>query len=136
METAGFTTNATSLHHVWRYWAPLIVYAGVIFYLSSQSHPEEQLPDFMFKQLSDKVLHFVEYAILAVLAYRALRWAAGPAAASRAVTLAIVAASAYGITDEIHQSFVPLREVSVVDWIADTFGAAIGAVGWSQITTR
>jgi VanZ family protein len=113
---------------VFWYWVPVALYAGVIFYLSAQSHPEEQLPSFLLKDVSDKVLHAVEYGILALLCYRAFRWAAGPAVVRQAVVLAIVAASVYGVTDEVHQFFVPFRESSWLDWLADTIGAAIGAI--------
>ena len=112
------------------YWTPVALYAGTIFYLSAQSHPEDQLPSFLFKEVSDKVLHAVEYGILSLLCYRAFRWAAGPAVARQAVVLAIVTASVYGVTDEVHQAFVPLRESSWLDWLADTIGAVIGALSW------
>jgi len=112
------------------YWVPAVLYAGAIFFLSSQSHPEEQLPSFLLENVSDKVLHAVEYGILAVLCFRTFRWAAGPAVARQAVVLAIVTASVYGITDEVHQLFVPFRESSWQDWLADTIGAAIGALSW------
>jgi VanZ family protein len=36
--------------------------------------------------------------------------------------------SLYGISDELHQSFVPGRTPDVHDWIADTWGAAV-AIG-------
>jgi len=112
------------------YWVPVALYACTIFYLSSQSHPEEQLPSFLIEDVSDKVLHAVEYGILALLCYRAFRWATGPAVARQAVVLAIVTASVYGITDEVHQLFVPFRESSWQDWLADTIGATIGAISW------
>ncbi len=112
------------------YWVPVALYAGTIFYLSSQSHPEEQLPSFLIEDVSDKALHAVEYGILALLCYRAFRWASGPAVARQAVVLAIVTASVYGITDEAHQLFVPFRESSWQDWLADTIGATIGAISW------
>jgi len=118
------------------YWAPVALYAGVIFYLSAQSNPEDQLPSFLLKEVSDKVLHAVEYGILAVLCYRAFRWAAGPAVAQQAVVLAIVTASVYGVTDEVHQAFVPLRESSWLDWLADTIGAAIGTMSWRFIRSE
>jgi len=117
-------------------WGPALSYAAAIFYFSSQPNPEEQLPDFLMKQFGDKLLHLIEYAILAVLCYRAFRWAAGSAAARRSVTLAIVAASAYAVTDEVHQMFVPLREASWLDWVADTIGATIGSFGWSRFFGR
>jgi VanZ family protein len=118
---------------VFWYWVPVALYAGTIFYLSSQSHPEEQLPSFLIEDVSDKVLHAVEYGILALLCYRAFRWAAGPAVARQAVVLAIVTASVYGLTDEAHQFFVPFRESSWLDWLADTIGAVIGAMSWRFI---
>lgn len=116
------------------YWLPAVLYAGVIFFLSSQSHPEDRLPPFLFKEISDKVLHAVEYGILALLCYRAFRRAAGPVLARQAVVLAIVTASVYGLTDEVHQAFVPLRDASWQDWLADTTGAALAAVGVGRIT--
>lgn len=119
---------------VFRYWVPVALYAGTIFFLSAQSHPEDQLPSFLFKHVSDKILHAGEYGILSLLCYRAFRWAAGPAVAQQAVMLAIVTASFYGLTDEVHQSFVPLRESSWKDWLADTVGATLAAVGVGRIT--
>ena len=115
------------------YWVPAVLYAGVIFFLSAQSHPEDQLPSFLLRDINDKVLHVVEYGILSLLCYRAFRWAAGPAVARQAVVLAIVTASVYGLTDEVHQAFVPLRESSWKDWLADSTGAVMGAMSWRFI---
>ena len=116
------------------YWMPVALYAGTIFYLSAQSHPEDQLPLFLLRDVSDKVLHAVEYGILSLLCYRAFRRAAGPAVARQAVMLAILTASAYGLTDEVHQAFVPLREASWQDWLADTISATVAAVGVGRST--
>jgi VanZ family protein len=118
-----------SLQMLW-YWVPVALYAGVIFFLSDQSHPEEHLPSFLLKNVSDKVLHAVEYAVLGALCYRAFRWGLNGQVAARALIIAIVAASLYGVTDEVHQLFVPFRESSWLDWLADTIGAVIGALGW------
>ena len=112
------------------YWVPVALYAGAIFYLSAQSHPEEQLPSFLLKDVSDKVLHAVEYAVLGGLCYRAFRWGVSGQVASHALLFAIVTASLYGMTDEGHQFFVPFRESSWQDWVADTAGAVIGALSW------
>ena len=110
---------------IW-YWLPVVAYASLIFYLSSLPHPEEDLPKFLFEKIGDKLLHLIEYAVPAILCYRAFRRAAGPRVAQQAVMFAILAASFYGMTDEVHQAFVPLRESSWLDWIADTAGAVIG----------
>ena len=112
------------------YWMPVGLYSGAIFYLSAQPHPEEQLPSFLLKEVSDKVLHLLEYAVLGALCYRAFRWGLNGQVAARALIIAIVAASLYGVTDEVHQLFVPFRESSWLDWLADTIGAAIGALSW------
>jgi VanZ family protein len=130
------TTRQGVMGQVLWYWVPVVLYAGAIFYFSAQSHPEDQLPSFLFKQISDKVLHAVAYGILSFLCYRAFRWSAGQAAARQAVVLAIVTASFYGITDEVHQAFVPFRESSWLDWLADTIGAAIGAMSWRFIRSE
>jgi len=115
------------------YWVPVALYAGTIFYFSSQSHPEEQLPSFLLKEVSDKVLHAVEYAGLGGLCYRAFRWGVSGQVASHALLFAIVTVSLYGITDEVHQLFVPFRESDWQDWLADTAGAVIGAVSWRSL---
>ena len=115
---------------VFWYWVPVVLYAGTIFYLSDQSHPEEQLPSFLLEEVSDKVLHVVEYAVLGGLCYRAFRLGMSGQVASRALLFAIVTASLYGMTDEAHQLFVPFRESSWQDWLADTVGAVIGAMSW------
>jgi VanZ family protein len=106
-------------------WLPPIVYMSVVFYLSSQSAP---LPT-LTANVWDKLLHLIEYAGLAVLLCRALLgeglgW-------GTAVGWAIVAASLYGASDEWHQSFVPMRDASVRDWMADTLGGTAGAVAYA-----
>ncbi|HSM91322.1 MAG TPA: VanZ family protein, partial [Anaeromyxobacteraceae bacterium] len=73
----------------------------------------------------DKVLHAGAYGVLAALAARgllALGWTA-----RRTLGIALVAASLYGVTDELHQAFVPGRDADPLDWAADTAGAVAGA---------
>lgn len=115
-----------------RYWGPVCAYAGLIFYLSAQSHPEEQLPSFV-GLLSDKVLHVFEYAVLGVLFYRGFYWGTGVSWRPWAVPLALLCTSLYGVSDEFHQSFVPFRESSWLDWVADTIGAGVGAAATARL---
>ena len=114
-------------------WLPVVAYMALIFYFSSLSHPEENLPKFFFETLGDKLLHAIEYAVLGGLCYRAFRRAGGPLAAEYAVLLAIMATSLYGATDEVHQVYVPLRTAAWSDWLADTVGAVIGVVGYRRV---
>ncbi|HMS85489.1 MAG TPA: VanZ family protein [Nitrospira sp.] len=115
-----------------RLWGPVCAYAALIFYISSQSHPEEQVPFVTF--FSDKVVHAAEFAVLGALCCRALQGSSREVWRRQAILLAIVFTSLYGISDEIHQAFVPFRESSVFDWIADTVGAAVGAAGFSRFS--
>ncbi|MGE3976899.1 MAG: VanZ family protein [Nitrospira sp.] len=109
-----------------RYWGPVCGYAGLIFYLSAQSHPETHVPFVTY--FSDKVLHAVEYAVLGALCYRAIRGSGHDSWRWQAIPAAILLASLYGMSDEIHQAFVPFRDSSWLDWLADTVGAALGAI--------
>ena len=108
-----------------RYWGPVCGYAGLIFYLSAQPHPETHLPFVI--HFSDKVLHVVEYAVLGALCYRAIRGSGYDSRRVQAIPAAILLASLYGVSDEVHQAFVPFRDSSWLDWLADTVGAALGA---------
>lgn len=108
----------------WRWLGPALGYAALIFFLSSLSNPFPFKPTGLFAL--DKLLHFVEYATLAAL----LAWGlvrAGLAVSSGGVWAAVLA-SAYGLTDEVHQAFVPGRSADPRDWVADTVGAVVGAV--------
>ncbi len=42
----------------------------------------------------------------------------------------------YGVTDELHQLFVPLREPDPWDVAADTVGAAVAVLGMERWLTR
>jgi VanZ family protein len=54
----------------------------------------------------------------------------------RAVLVAILISSLYGVTDEYHQRFTPGRSFDVLDMLADAIGSIAGAsaIGaWSRI---
>src|ERR1700761_1149758 len=84
-------------------WVPVLAYMAAIFYLSSQSEPLPALTEHVW----DKLLHTVEYVGLAVLWFRALDGEGLDSWQSALMTVLFV--SAYGASDEWHQSFVPLR---------------------------
>ncbi len=101
-----------------------------IFVLSSIT----ETPD--LPQGSDKNLHAILYAGLGALVARAL---AGGWRQRLTIGMAIAAtviSGLYGISDELHQHFVPPREADALDVVADTMGAAAAAAGlyvWSGI---
>ena len=87
----------------------------------------------------DKYLHATLYAGLGVLLVRALAGGWHRRVTPVIVVSAIAIAAAYGVSDEFHQSFVPLRSVDAMDVVADTVGASIAAVvlyAWDIIRAR
>lgn len=115
-------------------WAlgPVALYAGLIVFLSSRS----SLPGV---GINDKLLHFGEYALLAFLVNRALMLLR-PSASPRVLTLiAIALATSFGVTDEVHQYFVPRRDASFYDLVADFLGSVAGAMAyaaWADLRSR
>ena len=104
------------------YWLPLIAYCGFIYIQSSYPSPQ-RLPSFEF---SDKLLHFAAYAVMGVLFYRAYQTLPFKTNIQLLVLFSMSSASLYGVSDEIHQSFVPYRDGSFWDVIADVLGAVCG----------
>ncbi len=102
-------------------WTAVALYAGTIFYLSSLQNP---LPE-LASRFSDKVLHGIEYGGLGLLVTLALLGSGFRA--RRALGIAVIAASLYAASDEVHQAFVPGRDADVRDWFADSVGAIVGA---------
>ena len=75
-----------------------------------------------------KGAHMAEYALLAFLlcAFVAYTWMSMPF--YRAALIAWFFTTLYGVTDEIHQIFVPGRGPSVRDVLINAIGAAIGVM--------
>jgi VanZ family protein len=102
-----------------KYHLPIIVYSAVILGVSS-------IPDLKSPEVnlfpSDKVIHFLEYAVFALLTLRStLRWHRAlswrPAILTALVILAVFAA-----VDEVVQGFVPGRHTDLLDFGADLTG--------------
>ncbi|HEV2495783.1 MAG TPA: VanZ family protein [Terriglobia bacterium] len=136
---------------VWKTTA--VAWAGLIFYLSTGTFGGSltasllsQILSFLHANVSPstfealhhvfrKSAHLTEYAIFAILMYGSRRdehpfdWRA------RRALACLVMASAYSLTDEFHQIFVPGRGPSLVDCGIDTVGAGLGLLlfyvrGW------
>ena len=126
---------------IWlRAWWPALVWAGVIFSLSTDTFSSEHtasviepmlrwvvrsLTEEQFEaihHLIRKSAHFTEYFIFCLLLYRGVRlgragwrWTWGAAALS--------CAAGYSALDEIHQAFVASRTASAYDSLLDSTGA-------------
>ena len=101
-------------------WGPVAVYMLAIFLISSRA--DAPLPP----GLTDKQGHSLGYLGLGVTMTRALTGGFGaPVSISRGLA-AIALTTAYGASDEWHQSFVPGRTADVADLRADATGAILG----------
>ncbi|MBI5183203.1 MAG: VanZ family protein [Nitrospinae bacterium] len=112
------------------YWLPVLIYCYIIFYLSSR----ERIPLIPSISHIDKVFHMIEYGILSILLVRAFQ---------RVLTykkiillVAIIFAILYGISDEIHQSFVSYRTSDIYDAIFDALGAIVAGQGYYLLSQR
>jgi VanZ family protein len=110
------------IYNLLYYWLPVCLYCLLIFIQSSNPAPE-QIPPLPYL---DKLIHLGAYAVLGVLFVRAFASANLKGHRLLVPILAAVAASLYGISDEIHQAFVPFREADHWDAIADILGSIIG----------
>lgn len=107
---------------------PVTFVMGTIFFLSHQPASELQLlPEIPGL---DKLAHAIVYAALAAAAL----YAAPPkirGASPYIMGLAVILfCLLYGVGDEFHQSFIPGREPSLGDLLADTVGAGILVTAW------
>lgn len=73
-----------------------------------------------------KCAHMTEYAVFALLLYRAFRPEHRFRWSGRTALYVAVAAGLYSLSDEFHQSFVPNRTSSLIDCGIDTSGALAG----------
>lgn len=128
-----------------KYWLPLLIWLGVIFVGSTDLMSVEHTSRFIVPILlwlkpamapetirsihfaMRKCAHMTEYAVLALLLWRALR--SGSALCMKMSSLfgaVLLGCSAFAASDEFHQSFVKPRTPSVRDVLLDIVGALIG----------
>ncbi len=78
----------------------------------------------MLPKYFDKIVHACVYIVLAYLFSVAFRKSG---VRKYLFAAALISATLYGITDEIHQLFVAGRDASIGDVIADFTGAFLGS---------
>ncbi len=104
-------------------WLLNVSYMALIFWLSDQPQWIIKVP--LFPGI-DKLLHLICYSGLGFLWAWSLHHSSSISRRTLILT-AWAAATFYGITDEFHQSFIPGRDASLADAVADSLGAALGA---------
>jgi VanZ family protein len=114
------------------FWLPVVLYCAMIFIQSSypaMAHLRE-VP------FGDKYLHIAGYALLGMLFFRAFRSSHVENRLKAVSLLSILASTAYGISDEIHQYFVPYRTADVMDALADMIGSCIGVMSYLLLVDK
>lgn len=97
------------------FWLATLLWAGLTFWVSSSPDVQGAAGWIDLSPPRDKFYHAANFGVLALFIYLA----------SRRAWLSVLLASLYGMTDELHQAFVPGRSADVADWLADTLGAAL-----------
>ncbi len=133
-------------------WLPVCAWAGLIFYLSTDSFSSNNTEPMMgffswlwpgvsteamalVHKAIRKVGHWSEYFVLAVLMLRALRLETGKKWEWRHAVLTFVFILVYALTDEWHQTFVPSRTASFGDVFIDLLGGICG-IFWTYGYSR
>lgn len=125
-------------------WGPAIVWAGIIFFMSSDQFSSSNTSTFLEPLLSAmfsgitperfEAIHFVirklghctEYFIFSLLLIRALSGRFTKKLDSGRAILILAAVLLYALGDELHQVFVPSRTASLADVGIDWFAGICG----------
>jgi len=136
-----------------RYWLPVVVMLGAMYYFSTDVFSAENTRSLIekiflwfkphasahamavFHHFVRKAAHFTEYAILGAILFRAFR-ADDPARwRIRWAFYTLVTAITWALLDEFHQTFTRSRGGSLMDSLLDSSGALFALV-WIGIVTR
>ena len=105
-----------------RFWFPVIFYSGIIFYASSVPNVKTPWQEIQF----DKFLHILAYLPFGFLLARGMCNTRGSVSRGMLLGTVLLVSFLYGVSDEVHQSFVPGRDAGMIDVIADIIGGVIG----------
>jgi hypothetical protein len=110
----------------WGWIGATALYCAAIFYLSSQPDLGKDPPAWLDWPQSDKAVHVIMYGGLSGLVGVGLLRSNSPRLGRRALFWGpALFATLFGVSDEIHQYFVPSRTCDVLDLCADAAGATI-----------
>src|SRR5437870_11216842 len=138
-----------------KYWLPLLIWLGVIFLGSTELLSAEYTSRFITPFLLwlkpgmspqtiwvilvavRKCAHVIEYAVLALLLWRALRNTPVLGAKMLVVFGAVMLGCAlFAASDEFHQTFIKSRTPSVRDVLLDIAGAILGLLVGASLARR
>lgn len=114
-----------------RFWFPVFIYSGIIFYASSV--PSVKTPGIAH---FDKLLHICEYLPFGFLLTRALRLSFESVSIRVLCGFSVFLGVLYALSDEYHQLFVVGRDASLYDILADSLGIVLGCWVFCQIKLK
>ena len=146
-----------SNHHPWntlfRNWAPAVLWAGLIFFFSTDRFSSSNTSQFLGPLLSAifsritaeqfdtlhlivrKLAHWGEYFIFSLLLVRALHGRFKSQLELRRAVWIVAVVFLYALSDEIHQVFVPSRTPSLADVTIDSFAGMCGIL-WTYLCPK
>ena len=129
-----------------KYWAPPIIWMSVIFLFSTDLFSGDNTGSLLWKVVSfiypgvapelfdsihfcvRKAGHLTEYAVLALLLFRAFRSGSQERWRPRWALSSLLVIFLYALLDEYHQTFTRHRTASIYDSLIDTSGAAAALI--------
>jgi len=145
LETEVRRETTRRLRNILWYWVPAVAWMAMVLFASSDPFSAKHTGEILRAVLTwivgqvdaatfglvhfliRKSAHFIEYAILSALWFRAIRVHLGSLWRIRWALLGLAISLSAAILDEWHQSFVPLRDSSFRDWLTDVLGGSVGA---------
>lgn len=104
---------------------PMLFIMGTIFFLSHQPANNVALIDFPHL---DKLAHVLMYGVLGASVIFSFKTETRISKPMQICLSVILACTIYGLLDEFHQSYIPGRDVSGWDLVADFFGGFLVVV--------
>jgi len=108
-----------------KFWLPVILWAGIIFWLSSIPDLESGLKqDFILR----KTAHILEFAFLTFLLIRAINQE--NLSIKKTIIFSLIIALFYALSDEYHQTFIGGRQGTLRDAGIDSIGILLTGLVW------
>lgn len=104
-------------------WLPVFLWCFLIFYLSSIPNLKAAQNPF-WDEIIRSFIHGLFYAVLSVLFFRALNFHR----TKKDFLIPLLLSCLYGLSDEIHQSFIPTRTFQLQDLLVDFTGVFLGGL--------
>ena len=102
------------------YHLPFIIYAALIIIISSIPHLKQPYLRFL---AVDKIAHFIEYSLFAVLTLRSFSNLSTKLTVNHSLILSFVFLAIFAVLDEFYQRYIPGRYFDIGDIAIDLFGA-------------